>query len=130
MNLKPDRSVILAALIVIAPAANANQDLPRQVENYRLQGALPGDPERGRKLWNSTVNQRSCTNCHGDDPAGSGKHVKTGKPIRPMALSANPTRYRKAKKVEKWFLRNCKWTLGRECSLQEKTDILTWLASQ
>jgi len=47
-----------------------------------------------------------------------------------MALSVSPGRYQDGNKIEKWLLRNCKWTLGRQCSLQEKADLLTWLSSQ
>lgn len=88
------------------------------------------DTAKGKALWNTVVNNRSCTSCHGDHPVNPGRHQKTGKPIKPMALSVNPDRYRDPEKVEKWFLRNCKWTFGRQCSLQEKADILTWLSSQ
>jgi hypothetical protein len=49
--------------------------------------------------------------------------------IKPMAPSVNPGRYQDGKKIEKWFLRNCKWTFGRECTVQEKTDTLSWLNS-
>ncbi|MEA3244387.1 MAG: DUF1924 domain-containing protein, partial [Pseudomonadota bacterium] len=31
------------------------------------------------------------------------------------------------KKIEKWFKRNCKWTLGRECTAQEKADFLAYI---
>jgi len=31
--------------------------------------------------------------------------------------------------VAKWFRRNCKTVLGRECTAQEKGDILTYLSS-
>jgi len=47
-----------------------------------------------------------------------------------MAVSVNPERYRNEKKIRKWLLRNCKWTFARECSAQEKSDILTWLIQQ
>lgn len=47
-----------------------------------------------------------------------------------MAASVNPKRYTKMKKINKWFKRNCKWTLGRECTNQEKGDILKYLSQQ
>jgi len=56
--------------------------------------------------------------------------VKTGKTIEPIAVSANPERFTDVSKTEKWFRRNCKWTLGRECTPQEKGDLLTWLGGQ
>ncbi len=100
------------------------------MDTYLAQGIDSVDQDKGRQLWNSTVNERSCTTCHGDDLVSIGKHVKTGKIIKPMALSVNAERYQKGKKIEKWFLRNCKWTFGRQCSTQEKADILSWLSNQ
>ena len=47
-----------------------------------------------------------------------------------MAPSVNPKRLTDRSKIEKWFKRNCKWTLGRECTPQEKGDILTFLLAQ
>jgi len=59
-----------------------------------------------------------------------GEHIRTGKVIDPMALSANPNRFSDAKKIEKWFRRNCKWVLGRTCTAQEKGNILLYLQNQ
>ena len=130
--MKPDLTLSICCLIVVtlSATARANQDPPRHLETYRQQGIDQVDIQNGRQLWHSTVNKRSCTSCHGDNPANAGKHVKTGKAIQPMALSVNSERFQDAKKIEKWFFRNCKWTLGRECSTQEKADLLTWLSSQ
>jgi len=87
--------------------------------------------QRGKVLWNqefSTSNQtRSCATCHTSDPAKAGKHARTGKSIKPMAPSINPERLSDQVNVEKWFMRNCKWTMGRECSDQEKGDVLEFL---
>lgn len=98
--------------------------------SYRSQGVENTDAQSGRQLWYAAEGGRSCTSCHGETPAAGGKHASTGKAIEPMAPSINPQRYQNAEKIEKWFLRNCKWTYGRECSAQEKADILTWLSGQ
>ena len=66
----------------------------------------------------------SCTSCHGSDPTAPGK-TRSGKRIDPMAVSATPDRYSDPAKVEKWFGRNCRQVLGRECAPQEKGDWLT-----
>jgi hypothetical protein len=121
---------ICVASVIATGMATAAQPSIEQPGVYREQGIEPADSARGRQLWYTPVNERSCSDCHGDSPADIGKHAKTGKQIAAMALSVNPERYQSAKKIEKWFLRNCKWTFGRECDLQEKADILTWLASQ
>jgi len=54
--------------------------------------------------------------CRTADLTQPGRHVKTGRPIEPMAPSVNPKRPRDPEKVEKWLLRNCRWTLGHECT--------------
>ncbi|MCW8907187.1 MAG: DUF1924 domain-containing protein, partial [Sedimenticola sp.] len=50
-----------------------------------------------------------------------------GKAIEPMAPTVNPKRLTEVKQIKKWFVRNCKWTLGRECTAQEKGDFLAYL---
>ena len=57
-------------------------------------------------------------------------HVCTGKSIELMAPSVNPKRLTDSRLIEKWFKRNCKWTLGRECTPQEKGDLLVYLQTQ
>ena len=47
-----------------------------------------------------------------------------------MAVSANPKRYTNKADVEKWFKRNCKQVLGRECTPAEKGDFITFMMSQ
>ncbi|MBL4911381.1 MAG: DUF1924 domain-containing protein [Alteromonadaceae bacterium] len=90
---------------------------------------------RGKQLWQQKFNgkapyqQRSCETCHGNNLSKAGKHIRTKKLIKPMALSANSARYTEAKKVQKWFYRNCKWTMGKTCSKQQQADILAYLKS-
>jgi hypothetical protein len=71
----------------------------------------------------------SCSSCHTDNPAAVGKHAKTDKKIDPLAPAANPERFTSAAKVAKWFRRNCNDTLGRECTAQEKGDVLSYLVT-
>lgn len=71
----------------------------------------------------------SCTACHGQSPLSMGQ-TRAGKPIDPMAVSKNPNRYTEKEKVDKWFFRNCRSVLGRECTPQEKGDYLTFMISQ
>lgn len=117
-------------LLLLASSANANAVIERQLQRYQQQGVTQVDREQGRLLWTSTNGDRSCGSCHGQLLQQPGKHVKTGKSIKPMAPSVNPERFQDSKKIEKWFLRNCKWTFGRVCDAQEKSNILAWLNSQ
>jgi len=71
---------------------------------------------------------RSCTTCHQKDARSRGEtHV--GKSVDPLAPVAVASRFQDIPKVEKWFRRNCKWVLERECSDQEKGDFITYLFS-
>jgi hypothetical protein len=103
------------------------------LQAYASQGAAGAEAEQGRYLWqktyqfNSEFAERSCASCHTKDTTLPGKHIKTNKLIEPMAPSVNPKRLTDKKKIEKWFKRNCKWTMGRECTVQEKADILYFL---
>jgi hypothetical protein len=45
-------------------------------------------------------------------------------------VSVNPKGLADPAKVEKWLGRNCRWTLGRDCSLQEKGDFVTYFQSR
>lgn len=124
----------LCALLVVASVAEAAPVSAGMVEQmldrYRQQGAGPFDPGRGRAIWTTDFNGRSCTNCHGEDIRVAGKHQTTGKSIEPLAPSVNPQRLTDTGEIAKWLLRNCKWTLGRECSAQEKGDVLNWMVQQ
>lgn len=84
--------------------------------------------ERGKAFFtrkfgvSSTL--ESCAACHTSNPAQKGKHVVTGKEIQAMAPAANPERFTDAKKVDKWFRRNCTEVVGRECTPAEKADLI------
>ena len=88
------------------------------------------DASRGEQFFKSRHGgDWSCSVCHTDNPAATGKHAVTKKVIEPLAPSANPARFTNATKVEKWFKRNCKDVLKRECTAQEKGDVLAYLLS-
>jgi len=71
----------------------------------------------------------SCATCHGKDPTQEG-HLRTGRSVDPMAVSANPDVFTRSSKVEKWFGRECKGVMGRDCTALEKGDFITFLASK
>ena len=132
------RTMLILCMLAVAGAAwAANEAIPEMLDKYRAQGAGPFDPKRGEAMWHKKFpappdakegpKMRSCETCHGTDLTKPGKHYKTGKVIDPMAPSVNPERFSEAKKIRKWFRRNCKWVLGRECTPQEKGDILVFL---
>ncbi len=69
----------------------------------------------------------SCSSCHTATPNKPSEHIISGKSIEPLAPSANANRFTDPAKSEKWFRRNCKDVLSRECSAQEKADVIAWL---
>ena len=71
----------------------------------------------------------SCSSCHTDNPTQTGKHVVTNKVIQPLSPNANPARFTDQDKVNKWFKRNCNDVLKRECTAEEKGNLLTYLLS-
>ncbi|HEY7557908.1 MAG TPA: DUF1924 domain-containing protein [Candidatus Binatia bacterium] len=90
-------------------------------------GASPS-AQRGEQFFNTTHGgDWSCATCHGKPPTRPGAHASTGKPITPLAPAFNPERFTNAGAVEKWFKRNCKDVLKRECSAGEKADVMSYL---
>lgn len=71
----------------------------------------------------------SCASCHGAPPTSQGRHASTGKVIEALAPAFNPLRFTDTAKVDKWFARNCKDVLARECTALEKADVLAYLAN-
>lgn len=124
---------IYAALQFFSTNIYAASAVEMMFDGYRKQGATEFDAKAGQQLWNQKFSNnkasqpRSCASCHSSNLASSGKHIRTGKLIEPMAPSVNANRLTDVKKIGKWFKRNCKWTLGRECSAQEQGNVLTYL---
>jgi mono/diheme cytochrome c family protein len=71
----------------------------------------------------------ACASCHTANPAGNGKNVVTGKPIKPLAPSANSHRFGDLDKVEKNFEKHCLDVIGRDCTAQEKANFIAYLLS-
>ena len=124
----------VAALLLQAPArADAIADA---LASYRAQGVSAFDAQAGARRWlanfsdSGTGERISCASCHRADLSQTGAHLRTRKPIEPMSPAANPQRLTDVQKIEKWFLRNCKGTWGRECTAQEKGDFLVYIQSQ
>ncbi len=127
-------TAFVAGLLVSGPAVQAGGVATELKARYRAEGAGPFSAARGQSMWTREFEHgggtRRCADCHTADLTRGGEHVRTGKPIEPLAPSANPERLTDMRKVEKWFRRNCKWTLGRTCTPQEKGDLLSFIQSQ
>lgn len=101
-----------------------------QLERFSAEAGRPGVVELGRQFFvKKHGGEWSCASCHGESPTRSGRHASTGKVLEPLAPAFNPKRLTDAARVDKWFRRNCKDVLGRECTAAEKADVLAWLIS-
>lgn len=119
-----------AALVACAlSAAAAPATTPAELQaTYAALGGGAASAERGQQLFTRTHGREwSCASCHGAKPTQTGKHASTGKSIAPLAPAFNPERFSDAAKAEKWFRRNCKDVMARECSPAEKADVIAWL---
>lgn len=130
-------ALVLALLLGVplraAAASPVAAELLRAYEAQARQ-ARPGfagfSAEAGRKLYFDEFVQdgqrTSCASCHTADPRARGR-TPAGKVVDALAPSANPDRFTDRAEVEKWFKRNCKQVVGRECTPEEKGSFLTWL---
>jgi len=91
--------------------------------------AARGDAFHRQSFAGGKPDTPACRGCHGDDTRQTGQ-TPTGKRIAPMAVSRSPERYGDPEKVEKWFTRNCREVLGRDCSAREKGDWLTYVVGR
>ncbi len=125
----------LALCLALASAGVALAETPAAIQEGFARDARRENPafvafsaERGRQFF-TTAHGRdwSCASCHSANPAAAGKHATTGKSIAALAPAANAERFTSPAKVDKWFKRNCNDVAGRDCSAQEKGDVLAWL---
>jgi hypothetical protein len=111
-----------------ARAADTNAAL--QLARFNAQAGSPGQAERGRAFFGSPHGgEHSCARCHHQPPTTAGQHASTGKTLPPMAPAFNAQAFTDGSKVDKWFRRNCKDVLARECTATEKADVLAYLIS-
>lgn len=92
-----------------------------------FQASAPRGADFYARKFGVSEKLASCAACHTDKPAQAGEHIVTRKSIKPLAPSANAERFTDPAKVEKWFKRNCKEVVGRECSAGEKADFIAFV---
>jgi cytochrome c553 len=117
----------LQALVMHAAQA-ADTSPAQQLNHWTAQAGASAKADRGQALFNQRQGgEWSCASCHGTPPTAQGKHASTGKAIAPLAPAFNAKAFTDTAKVDKWFKRNCKDVFSRECSAQEKADVLAYL---
>jgi len=130
----PSRRILLATLLVgigATAAVHAADTTPaQQLQKWSAQAGTAGQAAKGQQFFDSRHGgEMSCSSCHGAPPTTQGKHASTGKRIAPLAPAFNPKTFTDTAQVDKWFRRNCKDVLSRECTAVEKADVLAYLLS-
>jgi len=124
--------LLLAALLTGPAWADRPADFLARFEAEARAGdaSFAASASRGRQWFETRHGEDwSCSTCHTRNPADKGRHEVTGKVIEPMAPAANPERLTNGRNVAKWFRRNCRDVVGRECTAAEKADVVAWLMS-
>lgn len=122
---------IALALLLLAGATPALAETPKTlIAKYTAEAGAGFAPSAARgksfftKEFGVSKDMPNCAACHTKDINAKGKHVITGKVIEPLSPAVTAERFTDAKKVEKWFKRNCGEVVGRECSAAEKADFI------
>lgn len=132
----------LAALATLATAALLASGSVQALTAAEYQSSLaaaakaaePGfagfSAQRGAAFYRATHGgDWSCATCHTEQPTQPGSHAVTQKVVKPLAPAANPERFTRADKIEKWFKRNCNDVLKRACTPLEQGDFIAYLLS-
>ncbi len=141
------KTINLLSLFVLASSMSvmANEDVARElVQRYstiaKMEDAKYAGPsaDEGRAFFNREVIQFkgaskksvkaiSCATCHTSNPADIGKHIVTGKKIKPLSPIANPKRFDDIEKVENQFNKHCHEVVGSDCTAAEKANYIAFL---
>ncbi len=121
-------AAIFATALSSAPALAVDTSPAAQLQHWSAESGSAGNAAKGQTFFNAKHGKEwSCASCHGTPPKSEGKHASTGKAIAPMAPAFNPKAFTDTAKINKWFRRNCKDVLSRECTASEKADVLAYL---
>jgi len=134
--------VLLALLSLSAASANANVANAEKLVSIYTAIAKHDNPEyagptaadgkfffnRKIKLGNGKV--MACASCHTPNPADEGKHIVTGKAIRPLSPVVNAKRFDDFEKVQDKFTQHCKDIIGSDCTAAEKASYITYLLTE
>lgn len=137
------RKLLLISLIAVSfvQAQELNPQMSGYVNELKEQAKRENqnfqefDYARGESVFTKEqVGKRgvliSCATCHTNDLSKNGLNEQTNKVIEPLSPNANPSRFTKVKKVEKWLRRNFKDVYDREGSAREKGDVITYVINK
>ena len=123
------QQLCLVVVLCVAVVAHAGDTTPAaQLQRFETAAGRPASAAEGRIFFTSTHGSKwTCASCHGETSTKVSKHASTGKAIDPLAPAANPDAFTDTARVDKWFRRNCKDVLSRECTAAEKSDVIAFL---
>jgi hypothetical protein len=112
-------------LVSIYTAIAKNAD-----SNYPGPSADEGKVFFNRKIKLGNGKDMACASCHTANPADEGKHIITGKAIRPLSPVVNPKRFEDFEKVQDKFTQHCTDIIGKDCTAAEKASYITYLLTE
>jgi hypothetical protein len=126
--------LLLGALALPGAGGVAQSQTTRAADllaTYTRQAGGTASAERGQAFFTRKFGRDfdSCAACHGAVPVRAGKDLVSEKAITALAPAVSPQRFTDKAKVEYRFAQNCKDVVGRDCSAQEKADVMSWLLS-
>jgi hypothetical protein len=126
--------LLLGALALPGAGGVAQSQTTRAADllaTYTRQAGGTASAERGQAFFARKFGRDfdSCAACHGAVPVRAGKDLVSEKAITALAPAVSPQRFTDKAKVEYRFAQNCKDVVGRDCSAQEKADVMSWLLS-
>jgi hypothetical protein len=98
-----------------------------RIEDGSRQSCASCHHEDPRKETFAHQDEIPCRACHGGFARWPNGVPRMHRQILAFAPSENPERFTDQAKVDKWFGFNCTYLLGRDCTPQEKGDLITWL---
>jgi hypothetical protein len=135
-------SLLLLSLLSIATfSANADVTNAEKLATKYYSIAKEINPDfkapsvnDGKTFFNREFNVNgkriACASCHTSNPADQGKHIVTGKPIRPLSPAVNENRFTDIEKVEAKFTEHCNDILGADCTAAEKSNFISYLLTE
>lgn len=110
------------ALIYTSVAKSKNADFAPSVAD--------GKTFFTQKVKAANGKETACASCHTANPADAGKHIVTGKKIKPLSPVVNNKRFSDYDKVEGLFSKHCNDILGADCSPADKANYITYLLTE
>ncbi|HSI42959.1 MAG TPA: DUF1924 domain-containing protein [Methylotenera sp.] len=136
-------NILIAALLGLA-TLSAHADVANAVKlekkyaafaktanpEYSGPSAVDGKFFFNRKIKLANGKEAACASCHTANPADEGKHIITGKPIKPLSPTVNYKRFSDVEKVEEQFTKHCNDIIGSDCTAAEKANYIAYLLTE